>query len=128
MLIDPPSPFSPPSEWQEFLAEIEALTPKQSEDIALVRSYIKLAKEMLGTKPRFICPNCKKKTGVNIIYGYPDDELFKQAERNEAVLGGCMHMLDDPDRQCLDCHHQWSIVRRKRDTARPTYSTKSTRE
>lgn len=62
---------------------------------------------------RFICPSCKQKTGVNISYGYPTDELFEEAERNEAVLGGCMQYPNDPDRQCLACGHRWEIIRRK---------------
>lgn len=64
--------------------------------------------------PRFICPKCKQKRGVNISYGFPTEELFEEAERNEAVLGGCMQALgEDPDRQCLGCGHQWDIVRRR---------------
>lgn len=117
MLICPPSPFSPEGEWREFLAEMEALTPTQSKDVALVRLYIKEAKVMLGIEPddpRFRCPSCKQKTGVNISFGYPSHELFEAAERNEAVLGGCMQEMNDPDRQCLSCGHQWAIVRRSR--------------
>lgn len=64
--------------------------------------------------PRFICPRCKQKTGVDIIYGYPSKELWEESKRNEVVLGGCMQALgQDPDRQCLSCGHQWDIVRRK---------------
>ena len=59
--------------------------------------------------PRFECPTCRQKTGVNILYGFPTEEAFEQAERNEAVLGGCMQELVAPDRQCLSCGHQWHI-------------------
>ncbi len=62
---------------------------------------------------RFMCPKCKQKTGVKIDYGFPSDELFEEAARNEAVLGGCTQALDDPERGCLNCEHQWNIVRRK---------------
>lgn len=62
---------------------------------------------------RFICPNCKRKTGVNISYGFPSEELFEEAELNEAVLGGCMQAWGDPDRQCLACGHRWEIIQRK---------------
>jgi len=55
----------------------------------------------------FVCPNCRQKRGVNISYGYPSPELIQQVERNEAVLGGCMQAIGDPDRQCLNCGHQW---------------------
>ena len=57
----------------------------------------------------FRCPNCKEKKGVVISYGYPSDELFEAADRNEAVLGGCMQAEGDPDRQCLSCGHQWVV-------------------
>lgn len=64
------------------------------------------------SEARYRCPKCKQKTGVNISYGYPGSELVEEVERNEAVLGGCMQALGDPDRQCLICEHQWEIVRR----------------
>ena len=62
------------------------------------------------------CPNCKEKRGVAISYGYPTEELFEAVERDEAVLGGCMQEIDDPDRQCLACGHRWEIVRRSSST------------
>lgn len=62
---------------------------------------------------RYKCPKCRQKTGVNISYGYPSDELFEQAALNQAVLGGCMQEIGQPDRQCLSCNHQWEIVRRR---------------
>ena len=61
----------------------------------------------------FICPKCDQKTGVTISYGYPTDEALQQAERNEVVLGGCMREIGAHDRQCVNCGHQWQIVRRK---------------
>ncbi len=36
----------------------------------------------------FRCPECKQKAGVKIVYGYPSEELFEQAERDEVALGG----------------------------------------
>lgn len=69
---------------------------------------------------RFRCPNCKQKTGVDILYGYPSDDMFEQAERNEVVLGGCMQVVGQPDRQCLSCNHQWEIVRRRSSRRGPT--------
>jgi hypothetical protein len=60
------------------------------------------------SRERYACPKCDKKAGVAILYGYPSEELFEEAEKGEVVLGGCMQLLDDPDRQCLECGHQWS--------------------
>ena len=116
ILIDPPSPFAPAAEWQAFLAEMETLAAELSQDAMLVRGYIEMAKQQLAIpldEPRFKCPMCKQKTGVNITYGHPSEETFKMAERNEAVLGGCMHLIGAPDRQCLDCGHQWPKQTRK---------------
>lgn len=67
----------------------------------------------VASEPRFRCPKCKQKRGVDISFGYPTPELVEQFNRNEAVLGGCsLPLIGDPERQCLDCGHQWEIVRR----------------
>ena len=119
MLIDPPSPFAPEADWREFLEQMEALASELSRDAALVRSYVKMAKHELAIPlddQRFKCPECKQKSGVNIIYGYPTDEATQQAERNEVALGGCMQEIGAPDRQCLSCGHQWQIQRKRTDT------------
>jgi hypothetical protein len=34
----------------------------------------------------FICPECKEKEGVDIVYGYPTDEAFKSANEGKLVL------------------------------------------
>jgi len=63
--------------------------------------------------PKFVCPQCRQKTGVKILYGYPAIEAFEAAERNEIKLGGCVLMEGQPDRHCTGCGHEWQIVRRK---------------
>ena len=121
MIIDPPSPFAPASEWKEFLDRMETLALELSRDAALARRHANEAKRQLRiplTTTRFICPQCKQKGGVDISYGYPSPELFEEVERNEAVLGGCMQEIGSPDRQCLSCGHQWPIVRRARSKER----------
>ena len=65
----------------------------------------------------FVCPACKQRRGVDISYGMPTPETWELVERGEAVLGGCsLPLIGDPERQCLDCNHQWEIVRRKPST------------
>jgi len=61
---------------------------------------------------RYICPVCKEKTGVDILYGLPSYEGFQEAERGEVVLGGCCFSEDDPERACTSCGHRWRIKRR----------------
>jgi len=63
--------------------------------------------------PKFVCPQCKQKTGVNILYGHPDIESFEAAERNEVMLGGCALIEGQPERHCTSCGNEWQIVRRK---------------
>lgn len=41
-------------------------------------------------KVRILCPKCGQKDGVAILYGYPTETAFQQAERQEIALGGCM--------------------------------------
>lgn len=64
--------------------------------------------------PRHRCPSCGQKAGVSILYGYPTEESFEQAERNEIALGGCSQLIGAPNRQCLSCGHQWLLARRSR--------------
>jgi Zn finger protein HypA/HybF involved in hydrogenase expression len=58
---------------------------------------------------KYICPNCKSKDGVDILYGMPSSELIEKAERGEIALGGCVIEENKPDRRCLKCEHEWQI-------------------
>jgi hypothetical protein len=62
---------------------------------------------------KYICPSCRQKTGVDILYGMPSFEGFQMAERGEVVLGGCCVDLDGAERECIACGHQWPIKRRE---------------
>ena len=61
---------------------------------------------------KYICPKCKQRTGLEILYGYPDISLADAYARGEIALGGCCIDIDSPDRQCMACEHEWKIVRR----------------
>ena len=65
------------------------------------------------TAHKYICPSCKAKDGVDILYGMPSPELIEKAERGEIALGGCVIEENQPDRRCLKCEHEWQIKRRK---------------
>jgi hypothetical protein len=62
---------------------------------------------------KYSCPACKQKTGVDILYGLPIYEAFKMAERKEIVLGGCCIDINNLERACTSCGHEWLIKRRK---------------
>ncbi len=36
------------------------------------------------TPPKYICPACRQKTGVDILYGMPDTEAQQMAERGRS--------------------------------------------
>jgi len=56
---------------------------------------------------RHICPECNKETVVDIIYGYPSDELLEEARQNKVVLGGCVVEESNPEFRCLNCNKEW---------------------
>ena len=61
------------------------------------------------------CKKCGHKSVVNIVYGYPSNELFERAERKEVVLGGCCISIDptnptrnlDPEWECTECGQRY---------------------
>lgn len=56
-----------------------------------------------------ICPKCKSKDVVEILYGMPSYEAIEAYERKEVILGGCLVTDNDPDYGCLCCNHRWSV-------------------
>ena len=60
---------------------------------------------------KYICPECKKKEAVKILYGYPGNGMMESAQKKEIVLGGCIIYSDNPNRQCLKCGHKWKSIK-----------------
>ncbi len=52
------------------------------------------------------CPECGSDNVTRIIFGYPSEEMAKQSERGEIVLGGCVISDDDPQWHYNDCEHE----------------------
>jgi len=61
---------------------------------------------------KYVCPSCKSKEGVDILYGMPTLESHEAAERGEIALGGCVLEDDQPERKCMHCGHEWRIKRK----------------
>lgn len=40
---------------------------------------------------------------VPIVYGFPTEETFEEADKGNVVLGGCIIDFDDPQWACLLC-------------------------
>ncbi len=57
---------------------------------------------------KYICPSCKAKAGVEIVYGYPVGKALDMEQRGEIALGGCCVTGDDPDRACNACGYKWT--------------------
>jgi hypothetical protein len=55
-----------------------------------------------------VCPGCGGKL-VRILYGLASLSGFADAERGEAVLGGCLVSGADPNLQCLGCGQRYRI-------------------
>lgn len=61
-----------------------------------------------------ICPKCKSKNIIPIVYGYPSLEAMEASEKGLIKLGGCVILIDgckNPDRYCKDCGNEWSVAR-----------------
>jgi hypothetical protein len=57
------------------------------------------------------CPNCfSSEHVVEIIYGYPSDELMR-AGREDVILGGCCISDDSPAWFCQECKHSFGEIR-----------------
>ena len=51
-----------------------------------------------------LCPICNlNKDVIPIIYGLPDNELFKEGENGKVKLGGCIITDNDPQWYCKKC-------------------------
>lgn len=61
---------------------------------------------------KYVCPACRGKTGVDILYGMPSVESFEDSKKGLIALGGCVFGEDQPDRKCLQCETEWKIKRR----------------
>ncbi len=60
---------------------------------------------------KVMCPECKSKNIIPVMYGMPTYEASQAAERGEIKLGGCEVYIDGckmPDRYCKDCEYEWS--------------------
>ena len=53
------------------------------------------------------CPQCKSNMIIDIVYGYPGDELQDEASRGKVKLGGCLIEPDNPEYRCKSCGHEF---------------------
>ena len=49
------------------------------------------------------CPKCQSNMIIDIVYGFPSEELAEDANNNRVQLGGCCVGGDDPKFKCKSC-------------------------
>ncbi len=49
------------------------------------------------------CPQCKSNMIIDIIYGYPSDELQDDSSKGKVELGGCLIEPYNPEYKCKSC-------------------------
>jgi hypothetical protein len=54
-----------------------------------------------------ICPKCKSKKVVPIVYGMPSTEMLEKLNRDEVALGGCVVIDGQPKWYCNACDHEF---------------------
>jgi len=63
--------------------------------------------EPIGVQVGRVCPECGREDSVPLLWGLPDFETMRLAERGQVVLGGCMVMGEDPAFACRSCGLEW---------------------
>lgn len=58
-----------------------------------------------------ICPKCKSKNIIPIMYGYPAPQAWEEVEKGNLKLGGCEVFVGggQPDLFCKDCEYEWCV-------------------
>jgi len=53
------------------------------------------------------CPICKSNMIIDIVYGYPSDEMSDAADSNKISLGGCCIEPSNPAFKCKSCFYEF---------------------
>jgi len=53
------------------------------------------------------CPKCKSNMIIDIVYGYPSEEMSEYADRNKIALGGCCIDPRNPLFKCKSCWEEF---------------------
>ena len=59
------------------------------------------------SKKKQTCPKCETSEIVDIVYGYPTEEVLQSWFKKEIELGGCIVRNENPIYKCKKCNHQW---------------------
>ena len=53
------------------------------------------------------CPKCKSNMVIDIVYGYPSEEMSDAADSNKIALGGCCIEPSNHKFKCKSCWHEF---------------------
>ncbi len=56
------------------------------------------------------CPKCETSNPLEIIYGFPSEEMFGAESSGSIALGGCVVQDDNPAYRCRRCGHEFGEV------------------
>ena len=56
---------------------------------------------------KYYCPKCKSQEALQILYGYPSEEILNAWKNKEIELGGCVVSKRMTNRKCIKCNHEW---------------------
>ena len=63
----------------------------------------------MNRKHRTACPRCGWHDTVPIVHGQPRPDLARLPERSRPALLRWLRGMDNPDRVCKKCGHQWAV-------------------
>ena len=56
------------------------------------------------------CPKCETPTPLEIVYGFPSNEMQVAETEGSIALGGCVLQGDDPAYRCRQCGEQFGTI------------------
>ena len=56
------------------------------------------------------CPKCETPNPLEIVYGFPSNEMQIAESEGTIALGGCVIQGDDPAYRCRECGEQFGTI------------------
>lgn len=57
-----------------------------------------------------VCPKCETPNPLEIVYGFPSNEMQVAETEGSIALGGCVLQGDDPAYRCRQCGEQFGTI------------------
>jgi hypothetical protein len=73
-----------------------------------MRFFDRFKKTKFDEQRNILCPKCQSTGVLDIVYGYPSNEMIKLRDMGKISLGGCCVDKSNPRWQCEQCGHKWN--------------------